>query len=206
MARYDEDHRWRSYRGFSMRPERMEGESLDPNYRGGEYQGMRMDKGYAGQAAYGRYRQDHARDLGEYGGYRGMQPPQEYNPRDGTYRRGMPRGYDRQYEGWGRWQGYDPTPQRGYDRGQRIVQNGGVRPDNRHLQDYNTNSPVFRQGMGGSPYDRNYGYAGGEPGGPRPGGGPYDRDHHQRDANRYGGYSSGGFGERYLPNHRPRGA
>ncbi|MBV9774580.1 MAG: hypothetical protein JO040_11555 [Gemmatimonadetes bacterium] len=205
MARYDEDNRRRSFRGFSLRPEEIRGESLDPNYSGGEYRGMRMGQGYEGQAAYGRYRQDHARDLGGNGGYQGRRPPQEYDPRDGTYRRSLPRGYDQQYESWGRWQGYDPGVQRGYDREQRIVENGGVRPDNCYLHDYNANSPVFRQGMGGSPYDRSYGYAGGEPGG-RPGNGPYDRDHHQRDANRYGGYSSGGFGEGWLPNHRPRGA
>ncbi|HEX2094130.1 MAG TPA: hypothetical protein VHG28_17130, partial [Longimicrobiaceae bacterium] len=63
MARYEDDYYGKSYRGFSLRPEPIGEDSLDPNYRGG-YRGMRMQDGYGGQAAYGRYRARHAGDLG----------------------------------------------------------------------------------------------------------------------------------------------
>lgn len=203
MPRYEDDYRGGSFRGFSMRPEPIERDSMDPNYRGG-YQGMRMNPGAGGQAAYGRYRQLRERDLGGSGGFRGEEPPTRYDPRTGTYHRGGTGGYDRDYAGArerGGWHGYDPGPRRGYDRDARIVENGGVRGDNRYLRQYNSESPTLR---GGGAYDRGYGRAEGSPGG-GPGRGPYDRDMHQRDANRYGGYSSGGFGERWLPGPRPRG-
>jgi hypothetical protein len=185
MARYEDDYRGRSYRGFSMRPEPARGSSLDPNYGGGEYRGMRMEGGRPDQAAYGRWRLDHARDLGGSGGFRGYGDRQwELRGDTGTYEpvRGSARG-----------------PERGYDRGRRTVEDGGVRGDNRYLRQYNAASPALR---GGQAYDRSYGHAGGEPG-RRPGRGPYDRDDFQRGANRYGGYSSGGFGERWLPRSRP---
>lgn len=211
MARYEDDFHWRSYRGFSMRPEPVRGESLDPNYRGGDYRGMRMGGGQPNQAAYGRYRLDHAADLGGSGGFPGIEDREWRLRRDtGTYEPVLGRGqggYDRGYDPRGgyNWRGFDPPAQggRGYDRGLRgggrIVEDGGVQGDNRYLRLYNAASPALR---GGQAYDRNYGHAGGEPGG-RPGRGVYDRDHQQRDANRYGGYSSGGFGERWLPKNHP---
>ncbi|HEX2191044.1 MAG TPA: hypothetical protein VHG51_19200 [Longimicrobiaceae bacterium] len=201
MARYEDDDYWRSYGGFSLRPEPVRGDSLDPNYRGGEYRGMRMEQGYPDQAAYGRYRAHHAGDLGGQGGYDGIGDVDWRRRPDGTYE--PVRGYDRTYRGApGRYerQGFDPPRAgRGYDRGHRVVEDGGVRGDNRYLHDYNAHSPAFRTGRG---YDRSYGHAEGARG-DRPGRGPYDRDHFQRDANRYGGYSSGGFGERWLPKHHP---
>lgn len=186
MARYEDDYRQNTYRGFSLRPETNRGDSPDPNHRGGEYRGMRMGEGSPEQAAYGRYRLDHARDLGGEGGYRGIAGRSWRLRADtGTYE--PVRGYDR-----------PPRGDRGYDRGQR-VEDGGVRGDNRYLRDFNAESPALRHGRA---YDRSYGHAGGEPGG-RPGSGPYDRDHFQRGANRYGGYSSGGFREGRLPKHHP---
>jgi hypothetical protein len=205
MARYEDDYHWRSYRGFSMRPEPARGSSLDPNYAGGEYRGMRMEGGGPDQAAYGRWRLDHARDLGGSGGFRGYEDRQWRLRGDtGTYEpvRGGAQRYDRDHDPRGEhaWRGYEvPRSGRGYDRGQRTVEDGGVRGDNRYLRQYNAASPALR---GGQAYDRSYGHAGGEPG-RRPGQGPYDRDDFQRGANRYGGYSSGGFGERWLPKSHP---
>ncbi len=210
MARYEDDYHWRSYRGFSMRPEPVRGESLDPNYRGGDYQGMRMAGGQPNQAAYGRYRLDHAGDLGGNGGFQGYEDREwRLRPDTGTYEPvpGRVQRYDRGYDPRGEynWRGYEPPVQggRGYDRGLRgggrIVEDGGVQGDNRYLRQYNAASPALR---GGQAYDRSYGHAEGAPG-RRPGQGPYDRDVYQRSANRYGGYSSGGFGERWLPNTQP---
>ncbi|HEU0079690.1 MAG TPA: hypothetical protein VFQ76_18675 [Longimicrobiaceae bacterium] len=204
MARYEDDYHRRSYRGFSMRPEPARGDSLDPNYRGGEYRGMRMEGGQPEQAAYGRWRLDHARDLGGSGGFQGYEDREWRLRRDtGTYEP-VPGGGPRPGRGYdargGSGRGYEPPLSgRGYDRGQRTVENGGVRGDNRYLRQYNAASPALR---GAQAYDRSYGHAGGEPGG-RPGQGPRDRDGFQRDANRYGGYSSGGFGERWLPKSHP---
>ncbi len=210
MARYEDDYHRRSYRGFSMRPEPVRESSLDPNYRGGDYRGMRMEGGRPEQAAYGRWRLDHARDLGGSGGFRGYEDREWRLRRDtGTYEPVPGRGrggYDRGYDARGEYapRGYEPPlPGRGYDRGLRgggrIVEDGGVHGDNRYLRQYNAASPALR---GGQAYDRSYGHASGEPGG-SPGRGPYDRDRFQRDANRYGGYSSGGFGERWLPKSHP---
>lgn len=202
MARYEDDYYRRSYRGFSLRPEPARDDSLDPNYHGGEYRGMRMGGGDPDQAAYGRYRLEHARDLGGQGGYRGI-VDREWRrvPGTGTYE--ALRGYDRAYRGGPdryEWRGFEaPRPGGGRDRGGEVVENGGVRGDNRYLHDYNANSPALRSG---GAYDRSYGHAEGAPGS-RPGEGPYDRDHFQRGANRYGGYSSGGFGEGWLPKHHP---
>jgi hypothetical protein len=210
MANYEDDYHWKSYRGFSMRPEPVRGESLDPNYRGGDYQGMRMGGGQPNQAAYGRYRLDHAGDLGGNGGFQGYEDREwRLRPDTGTYESvpGRVQRYDRGYDPRGEynWRGYEPPVQggRGYDRGLRgggrIVEDGGVQGDNRYLRQYNAASPALR---GGQAYDRSYGHAEGAPG-RRPGQGPYDRDDYQRSANRYGGYSSGGFGERWLPKNHP---
>lgn len=197
MARYEDDYHWRSYRGFSMRPEPARGSSLDPNYGGGGYRGMRMEGGGPDQAAYGRWRLDHARDLGGSGGFRGYgDRPWRLHGETGTYEPARGPG-PRDESGW---RGYEvPRSGRGYDRGRRTVEDGGVRGDNRYLRQYNAASPALR---GGQAYDRSYGRAGGEPG-RRPGQDPYDRDHFQRGANRYGGYGSGGFGERWLPKSHP---
>jgi hypothetical protein len=203
MARYEDDYGRGSYGGFSMRPEPIRGRSLDPNYSGGEYRGMRMGSGYGeheaygGQAEYGRFRRDHADELGGFGGYAGVEN-HEWRLRraTGTYEpvRSAGRGYDR---GYSRPGGYD-AQLRGTEGGrQRVVEDGGIRGDNRYLHDFNENSPALRHG---GAYDRSFGHAEGAPR-RRPGESPYDRDRFQRDANRYGGYSSGGFGERWLPKH-----
>lgn len=201
MARYEDDYYRRSYRGFSMRPQPVRGDSLDPNYAGGEYHGNRMDSGYGWQAAYGRHRLNHAQDLGRFGGYDGIEHRDWRLLGDsGTYEpvRGYDRGYRHRDEEY--WHGYEvPNPRRGYDRDQRVVEDGGVRRDNRYLHDYNADSPAFRYG---GAYDRSFGHAEGAPG-RRPGEGPYGDDRFERDANRYGGKSSGGFTERWLPKHHP---
>ncbi|HEV2149104.1 MAG TPA: hypothetical protein VGR37_16980 [Longimicrobiaceae bacterium] len=208
MARYEDDYHRRSYRGFSMRPEPIRGRSLDPNYSGGEYRGMRMGNGYGaheaygGQAEYGRYRLDNADDLGGFGGYDGIEDRNWRLRRDtGTYEpvRGAGRGYDRQYSGPDEfnWRGHDVQLRGRGAGGRQRVEDGGVRADNRYLHQFNENSPAFRHG---GAYDRNFGHAEGAPR-RSPGDGPYDRDHFRRDANRYGGKSSGGFAEQWLPKH-----
>ena len=191
MARYQDDYR-DTYRGFPMHPMRHPG-NMDPNFRGGEYRGGRMDSGYEGQAAYGRHRYWHAGDLGGYGGF------------DGRYDAG---------EGWGDEDGifHDPFDERGtgreagvhhpYAREDFPRAGGGVRYDMQYLRDYNAYSPGLRQGRG---YDRNYGWAEGAPR-REPGQRPYDRDDYQRSANRYGGYSSGGFAQGPRPQQAPRGS
>lgn len=59
------------FRQLSMRPHWNDHESLDPNYRGGGYHGMRMEPGTRGRAAYGWNRQVQDPDLGRFGGFDG---------------------------------------------------------------------------------------------------------------------------------------
>ncbi len=203
--RYDDAY-WK--RGnFSMRPMRYEEDSADPNYAGGRYHGMRTDAGGRHQAAYGEYRADHARDLGGAGG-----PQGRYGPGGGGGRVRL--GYDGNYHdrfdqfqqhhrgdmrpggGRGGWQGarggHGPVGHEDliYDGDYR--NDGGVRPDRQFLRQYNAQSPGLRDGGG---YDRSYGWAEGRnPGGMDP------ARRLRPQPNRYGGYSSGGFGEGGGPN------
>lgn len=191
MARYEDDF-WEARRGFSMRPRR--GPSrLDPNYRDGEYYGERFDAGYPGQARYGRHRMEHANDLGRYGGFDGRYDAGEgYMDEHGIFR-------DPFDEGAGHQAGLrHPYSERDFYRS-----GGGVRRDMGYLEDFNSHSPALH---GGNRYDRDFGHAGGEPGGPRRGHTPYDRDHFARAENRYGGYNSAGFAEPWLQRQANRGS
>jgi len=192
MARYNEDYR-DMYRGFPMHPMRRP-DSMDPNHRGGEYRGVRMESGYEGQAAYGRHRYWHAGDLGGYGGFDGRYDAGPgWVDDDGVFRD----PFDERGEGreGGVHHAYRPED---FPRG-----GGGVRYDMGYLRDFNAHSPVLRQGHG---YDRNYGWAEGAPPRGERGSRPYDRDHFQRSANRYGGYNSGGFAQGTRPQQAPRGS
>ena len=192
MRDYDRDYR-ELYRGIPMKPVREHEESLDPNYRGGGYHGMRMQPGRPGQAAYGDYRFEHRDDLGRYGGY------------DGRYDAGPGRmdehgifrdPFDRDP---GRYAGtrWGPRPE-DYGREER----SGVSRDLRYLRQYNSQSPALR---GGRAYDRSYGRAEGEPG-RHPGEGTPTRDDYSRESNRYGGRSPEGFSQGWLPRQAPRGS
>ncbi len=157
MSRYADEYYWRSYRGFSLRPEPVRGDSLDPNYHGGEYRGMRMRQGYAEQAPYGLQRIDSADDLGGFGGYEGIEHREwRLHPDTGTYEpvRGHARDYDRGYRDLPVWHGHE-VPLSGRRHGRdRWVEDGGVPWDRSYLRDYNTNSPALR---GWPPYDRDPG-------------------------------------------------
>lgn len=133
MARYVDDYR--GIIGHHTAPA-----GMDPNY-GGRYRGMRMDgSGY--QAAYGRYRLEHAEDFGGSGGFRGRSA---WAPVSGGGRRGgTPAGarYARELEGAGR-----------YDTGWGT---GGVRDlryDRELLREFNANSPALQRG---GRYDREH--------------------------------------------------
>lgn len=115
MARYQRD-----YEGIPA--DMRGGRGMDPNHRGGDYRGQRL-QGEPGQAEYGRYRAQHQRELEPYGGFRGSHAP---------------RGYDRDYARGGR---------AGYDWGYRG--GGGMRDprDPEYLRHLNANSPNVRYGM-----------------------------------------------------------
>lgn len=97
---------------------------MDPNYRGGVYRGQRMRE-QDDHAAYGRYRREHADELGPYGGFAGratgagrlrdpgpMRPSGPAGPPRPPYGTGG-RRYGRDYGG-----GYGADFRRtGYDRG-----------------------------------------------------------------------------------------
>jgi hypothetical protein len=215
MARYDHgygyDREMRRPRGFSERgvsqsPAYGRGPTLDPNYQGGGYRGMRMEPGSPGQSSYGWYRATHAGDLGDAGGF------------DGRYG-------ERWGHGRGRWDGeglyheeFDAQRQRAwngnrdmgrpaesprmaggqgwprYDDEHRGPWDGGVRRDPRHLHQYNEHSVAFRHG---SEHDRGFGWA--EP--PRQGMGA---DRRPGAENRYGGRNEGGFSEMQRPRQASR--
>lgn len=135
MARYVDD-----YRGIIGHDTAARG--MDPNYSGG-YRGMRMGgSGY--QAAYGRYRLEHAEDFGGSGGFRGRSGPASLA---GGGRTRAPHGvarYDREMEA---------RRAHGYDSG---WESGGVRDlryDRDLLREFNANSPGLRTG---GRYDREH--------------------------------------------------
>jgi hypothetical protein len=216
MARYDggdygydraEYGRSGMRRELSLSPRYPGGQSADPNYRNGEYGGMRMQPGTPGQSSYGWYRATHARDLGNAGGFEGRYGPAWGQGRggwtpDGQYRDQFDRAQEQAWrqnrdvamqQGRPMQRGYPGGPQQGwprYDHEHRGPQDGGVRRDLRHLRQLNANSVTFRHG---SEHDRSFGYAehpdqGGGAGRGRPG------------ENAYGGRNAGGFSEM----HRPR--
>ena len=162
-------------RGYMMDPGwGWEDGGRDPNWAGGTYHGQRMAPG-GHQAAYGRHRQDHQRDLGGHGGF------------DGRY--DLPDGW---FDGGGIYHeaGEMPVRMRGrYDVGyRREWENGGVQYGRDYLRQYNANSPALRHG---GP-DRSWGFAPGPEEPSMRGHGPHGRPTDERG---YAGYNQGGFAE-----------
>lgn len=189
MRSYDRNYR-ELRRGFSMRPYRGEGR-LDPNYHDGEYFGERLDAGYEGQAAYGRHRLRHAGDLGGFGGFSGRYDAgRGYMDEDGVFQD----PFDAREEARAGGVRHPYHPRDFFGGGGRVSR------DMRYLEDYNAYSPALRRG-----YDRSFGYAEGG-GRPNAGGRQRGEDVHPRDPNRYGGYSTGGFSEPWLPKQANRGS
>jgi hypothetical protein len=145
MPRYDDPYKG----GYPMGPEWGRPHHLDPNWRDGEYHGMRMRRDHE-HGAYGFLRQMHEGDLQGHGGFDGIydEGPGGYGA-DGIYEHPYFRGRVRH----GR--SADVT-RGGYDAVYRHVENGGVPRDLRYLRQYNSASPMLRQGGG---YDRGYGWA-----------------------------------------------
>ncbi len=189
MPRYDDPYKG----GYPMGPEWGRPHHLDPNWRDGEYHGMRMQRDHE-HGAYGFHRQMHERDLQGYGGFDGIydEGPGGYRA-DGIYEHPYFRGRVRH----GRSQA---VMMEGYDAVYRHVENGGVHRDTRYLRQYNSASPMLRQGGG---YDRGYGWApaGGRDGElTRPG-----LRGERTDERGYAGYNRGGFApERGGPGMDPR--
>jgi hypothetical protein len=215
MARhYDDGYGYGvDYKEVQLRPLWDERQGMDPNYRGGGYHGYRTGPGQPGQVSYGWYRQAHAGDLGESGGFAGrfggnrpghfdregvwQDPFDEEHPTDlGRYRfqagyRGgrHPADYDQGYEmaypaPYGRAGGPHEPPF-------TLRSDGGVRGDNRFLRQYNQESLAFHTGHG---YDRSFGWAEGNPyTGPRD---PRREPTHERE---FLGYNRSGFAERPRP-------
>jgi hypothetical protein len=188
MARhpYDRDHGRRGYdrhsygqRGYRMEPGWGWNDSRDPNYRGGEYQGYRMDGDGRHVAAYGRERFYDQADLGAYGGFDGRYDlPDGWFDADGYYHEA--------YEGHGgrphpRWVGQPP-------REEFPNPSGGVRYDREYLRQYNANSPALHH----PGPDRSWGFSEG-PGAPPMRG--QDARHRRTEERRYPGYNEGGFSE-----------
>ncbi|HEX8430404.1 MAG TPA: hypothetical protein VF625_03920 [Longimicrobium sp.] len=153
MSRYDWDHT-HPRRELPMGPQFGRPHPADPNWADGNYHGNR-EAGGAGQAAYGHYRREHVTDLGGSGGFDGRYAEgRGYYDRDGIFRQqfdARPHGaLGRPVRGI---QGYDA------DHRPADARNGGVRGDNRYLQQYNNESVAFRTGRG---YDRNFGWAPGQ--------------------------------------------
>lgn len=184
MTRYDRDF---GPRGLNMGPHWGNRDDPDPNWRGGHYHGMRMDPSGRYQAAYGRYRQDHARDLGGYGGFDGRHDsgPGRWD-REGLYH--DPFDEERHHHRYGAYGPRRPVS-RPYDRPYR--EDGGVRGDNRYLRQYNAHSPELRRG-----YDRGYGYAEGPDAPPMRG---VDARGGRTREREYGGYNTGGFSDGKYP-------
>jgi hypothetical protein len=184
MRRYDDPY----YGGYPMGPEWGRPHPMDPNWADGEYHGQRMGWDHR-QAGYGYHRQMRERDLQGYGGFDGIydEGPGRYNA-EGQFEHPYFRGEMRHPRS-------RPEP-RGYDRGMRHVEDGGVRGDARFLRQYNANSPQLR----GGGYDRGFGWA---PAGPREGQltNPGLRGR-PTDERGYAGYNRGGF----APDAGPRGA
>jgi|GEM_PF-1429784 len=156
------------------------GDDRDPNWRGGTYNGMRM-QGSSRQAAYGHERFLHQADLGGAGGFDGR-----YDLPEGRYdAEGL---YHEQWEGRtrgavpGRWTGHPR-----YDQDVRRVENGGVRYDREYLRQYNAQSPSLRQPGGPQ---RSWGFSEG-PGAPPMRG--HDTRGQRTDERGAMGYNTGGF-------------
>ncbi|MDB4950752.1 MAG: hypothetical protein JWM27_3401 [Gemmatimonadetes bacterium] len=195
-------------RGISPAPYYVR-DTLDPNYRGGAYGGMRMSPGMPGQASYGWYRAMHGRDLGDAGGYegrwgqgwsgrpdfggQGLYHDEFGRAREQAWARnrdvGMQWGRPAGRFAGGRGQGWPR-----YDADHHGPWDGGVRGDVRYLHQYNENSPAFRYGAEG---DRGYGRAER----PRTGGG---MEAARPRENTYGGRNAGGFGDMQLPRQARR--
>jgi translation initiation factor IF-2 len=167
---------------------------MDPNYRGGRYRGERFREA-PDSAPYGRYRADHGRELGGYGGARGgatgagrlrTAPPARPSgpvapplPRSTEQLRGRGGGRDTP------WRGMD----RGYDRDFDPRRRGGYRAQG--------GDPGRGSGPRRGP--------GGPPGGRGDGGGRLDPSRPLRydgGLNRYGGYRGGGFSDGFIGSGR----
>lgn len=176
MRRYHDPY----LREYPMGPEWGRPHPLDPNWRDGEYHGMRMEYSHR-HGAYGFHRRTHEDDLLGYGGFDGLydEGPGAFD-REGMYRHPYFRG--RVTHGHS-----GHVTHAGYDAEFRHVEDGGVRGDVRYLRQYNAESPMLRGGR----YDRGYGWA---PAGPGEGGltRPDLRRAHI-DEQRYAGYNTGGF-------------
>jgi len=188
MARYGSDYR--EYRGrpdarhsFGVRGYQMDAgwgwddDGGDPNWRGGGYQGMRME-GSGRQAPYGRERLYHQHDLGGHGGFDG--------------RSDLPNGwydaagyYHEQYEREGRR--LPPAHSAGW-RGPGGPEDGGVRYDREYLRQYNAHSPSLDEG---GPR-RGWGFSPGPDAPPMRG---YDARYRRTDERGHAGYNTGGFAE-----------
>lgn len=204
------------YRGVSLRPQWNDRESLDPNYQGGGYHGMRMAPGTRGQAAYGWNRQVQGPDLGRFGGFDGRYGGHRggHFDREGLYRDPFddryPTNLGQPHPSMPLQRDTEPRPgraPRGSDRPgpgkprefeYRQDSDGGVRHDNRFLRQYNANSPMLREGRG---YDRGYGWADPRPDPRRDD--PRNEPTHEHDRM---GYNSAGWSDKHLPaSRRPGG-
>lgn len=216
MARYQDDFEQWGTRPVLANPG---ARGRDPNYRGGGYQGERMQSSQGGQAAYGRYRQLNANDLQGYGGSEGVYGGYDRNYRPERQGGRTPPQYTGQYESG--YSGYGEQPRRGYDREQRPRNQGGydreqhqgnpggLRENVRYLSDFNKNSPALRgdegqQGQQGQTR-RSSGFADDSPDPRRWRTGGSRSDRYDEEHNRYGRYSSAGFAEYWLPKQAPRG-
>ncbi len=182
MARYgyDQDvHPWAAgippWEGDRSVLGEVRSRGMDPNFRGGTYAGERMHSSQKGQAPYGHYRDRHAGELEGFGGQHGRY-----------------RGYGRDYD-------------RGYERNYQQRNPGGLRDDRRYLRDFNKNSPAFQDEGRQDRLRRSSGFADASPD-PRTWrmGGSWSQRYDQ-EQNRYGGRSSAGFTEYWLPKQAPRG-
>lgn len=175
----------RHYRAISMDPGWAWDDRSDPNWSGGHYHGMRMQRG-AYQAPYGRHRMYHAYDLGDYGGFDGR-----YDARQGRFdREGI------YHEADDRWRTHPAPPRYDADYPRR-VHDGGVHQGPEYLRQYNANSPALRRGQ-----ERSWGYAAGPDE-------PSMRGHDGRDGRteerRYAGYNTGGFADTKYTGRGSRG-
>lgn len=216
MARYDNSYGYGvDYRHVSLRPQWNDPQSLDPNYQGGGYHGMRMEPGTRGQAAYGWQRQAEASDLGRYGGFDGRYGGHRggFFDREGLFRDpfderyptnlGQPHTHAPLQRGVEPRPGYAPQggdrPGPGKPRQFEHQQesDGGVRHDNRFLRQYNANSVALREGRG---YDRGFGWADRRPD-PRADN-PRNAPTHEHG---YAGWNSAGWSDKHLPASRRQG-
>ena len=169
---------------------------LDPNYRGGQYQGERMQAEREGQATYGQYRFRHRYDLGGFRGVYGtgrtrfLGGPAGHENGRGIYSGELENGYggyrggfssnDRGSGGYSRDYAPRQSARSGYDQAYRGQSGGGQNYPRGQGSSHNRGNSFDQTGRA-SQRDRSLDAS--------------RALRYDNGFNTYGGYNTGGFGD-----------